>query len=139
MGAAHPIEFRRRVVASFERGEGTGLAIATRFGISKSTLHDWTRQLRELGTLEPRGRGGGNFSNVDVSRLLAVLDKRRDATTDELTRAYNRGLPRPQRVHRSSILRSLKREGFVFKKNVRGPQSKIAQTSVKSAGNFKGG
>jgi len=117
-------------VSALERGEGTIEEIAEQFGIGKRTLCTWLTQLRERGTLEAAARGGGNVSQVDAGRLLELVAATRDATTDELTRAYNAGLPRSKRVHRSSILRALKREGFVFKKNVRGPQNR---TNPKSA------
>ena len=107
-----------------ERGECTLDEVAEQFGIGKRTLCTWLTQLRERGTLEPAPRGGGNFSQVDLARLRALVAATPDATTDELTRAYNTGIPSKRRVHRSSVLRALKREGFVFKKNVRGPQSK---------------
>lgn len=127
------------MVDAFERGEGTASEVALRFGVSRRSVQAWTRRFRMQGTLEPASRGGGNFSQVDVSRLLGALEERRDATTDEITRAYDRGLSREQRVHRSSILRALKREGFVFKKNVRGPQNKTGRTSVRSGSSSRAG
>ena len=56
------------------------------------------------------------------------------AIVDELRAMYNDRVAKTARVHRSSILRALHRRGYVFKKNVRGPQSKIARTSKRSAG-----
>lgn len=129
MPAPYPVELKTAAVASFERGEGTADEVAERFNVGRSTLLTWMKQHRERGTLEPAPRGGGNFSPVDVKRLLRVLHASRDSTTAELTKAYNAGLPRGERVHRSSILRALKREGFVFKKNGRGRRSKIVPTS----------
>ena len=135
MPAPYPVELKKAAVAALERGDGTVNEIAVRFNVGRSTLITWSRQLRERGTLEHAPRGGGNFSHVDLKRLLRVLDERRDATTGELTLAYNARLPKKERVHRSSILRALKREGFVFKKNVRGPQSKTGQMFARSARN----
>lgn len=132
MPAPHPIELRRAAVAAYDRGEGTAAEIAERFGVGERTVRTWSKRLRTLGSLEASPRGGGNFSQVDSDRLMEVLAGHRDATTEELTRAYNKRLPKQRRVHRSSILRALKREGFVFKKNVRGPRSKTDQMSVKS-------
>jgi transposase len=139
MPAPHPIELRRAAVAALESGEDDAEGVAERFGVSRSTLLAWARRQRIHGTLEASPRGGGNFSQVDVGRLMTALDEHRDGTSDELTRAYNAGLPRARRVHRSSILRTLKREGFVFKKNVRGPQSKTDRTSVRSVSASSGG
>lgn len=139
MPAPHPIELRRAAVAALESGDDDAEAVAERFGISRSALLEWARRLRAHGSLAPSPRGGGNFSNVDVERLMRILDEHRDGTTDELTRAYNAGRPKAHRVHRSSILRALKREGFVFKKNVRGPQSKTGRTSGRSENNSGAG
>jgi transposase len=132
MPAPHPIELRRAAVAAYDAGEGTAAAVAERFGVGERTLREWSKQLRSRGTLEPAPRGGGNFSDVDIDVLMAVLVAHRDATTEELTRAYNAKRPRSRRVSRSSVLRALKREGFVFKKNARGPQSRIGPMSERS-------
>ncbi len=87
------------------------------------------RRKRQYGSVEPTPKAGGWFSQVDVNRLLTVVYASPDATTEELTRMYNCQLKDASRVHRSSILRALKREGFVFKKNVRGPQNRTDPTS----------
>src|SRR4029453_7890703 len=68
---------------------------------------------------------------------LAVLHRlvaeRPDRTTDELTRAYNRDVAPGARVHRSSVLRALRRTGYVFKKNDRDRRNKIVRASKPSA------
>jgi transposase len=132
MPAPYPTKLKMAAVSAFESGEGTANEIAAQFEIGVRTLSTWCRQLRERGTLEPAQRGGGNFSRVDVPRLLKVMAERRDATTDEITRVYNSGQPKRLKVHRSSILRALRREGFVFKKNGLGQWNKIGRTSVRS-------
>jgi transposase len=139
MPAPYPVELKEAAVAAFERGEGTADEVAERFGVGRSSLLAWAKQLRDRGTLNPAPRGGGNFSQVDLKRLLRVLDARRDSTTDELTKAYNAGRPKGERVHRSSILRALKREGFVFKKNARGPQSRTGPMSARSGSSSSAG
>ena len=132
MPAPYPVELKYAAVSALERGDGTVNAVAEQFGIGRTTLLTWARRLRERGTLDPAPPGGGNFSQVDVQRLLRVLASMRDATTAELAKAYNRGLVGRRRVHRSSILRALKREGFVFKKNVHAQPNRTAPTSAKS-------
>jgi transposase len=130
MPAPYPIELRRAAVAALESGEDTVNGIADRFRVGRSTLLAWAKLFREGKGLEPAPRGGGRFSDVDVELLLTVLKQRRDATAEELTRAYNAKCARGRRTSRSSITRALKRAGFVFKKNARVPQSKTAQTSA---------
>lgn len=129
MPAAYPTKLRRQAVKSFLRGDGIADEVGVVFGVSGSAVSRWVKHFREYGTYEPRPRGGGSFSRVQISRLLTVLDAFTDATTDEITRVYNYELPKKERVHRSSILRALKREGFVFKKNGRGLQNKTVPTS----------
>jgi len=65
--------------------------------------------------------------------LAALVAERADVTTHELAATYNRRVHRSARVHRSSILRALRRAGYVFKKNAFVLQSKTAPTSKRGA------
>ena len=47
---------------------------------------------------------------------------------------YNREAARPRRVHRSSVLRTLHRRDFVFKKNDRDRRNRIVRMSKPSGG-----
>jgi hypothetical protein len=76
---------------------------------------------------------------VDVALLERLIQERPDMTTEELTRAYNRAAARPRRVHRSSVLRTLHRREFVFKKNGRDPRNRIARTSKPNGERSNGG
>jgi transposase len=105
------------------------LVVAVRFGIALSALQRWVKLRRETESVAPRPRGGGNHSPVDRARLDALVAELGDATTYELTAAYNRSVGRAGRVHRSSVQRALRRAGYVFKKNAYVPSSKSAQTS----------
>lgn len=127
------IELRERAVRAYETGEESHVAVAERFGLNPWTLLRWVGRWRTTGSVAPLPRGGGWTSPVDVPVLEAVVHDTPDATTEELTRAYNRRVDPACRVHRSSILRALRRCGYVFKKNVRGPQSRTDPTSRPSA------
>jgi transposase len=133
MPNAHPIGLRERAVRAYEAGEGSYEEVATRFGLGSRTLQEWVALHRATGSVKPRPKGGGNPSPVDVGVLEDVLRERPDAVIDELRATYNDRVSKDRRVHRSSILRALHRRGYVFKKNVRGPQSKTARTSKTSA------
>jgi len=128
MPRAYPTELRERAVKAYESGEETLDEVATRFEIAERSLRNWVEQKRRTGSLAPKPRGGGNFSPVDLGVLEKVLAEHRDATTDELTKAYNKARPYGRRIHRSSILRALRRQGYVFKKNARDQRSKIVRT-----------
>ena len=71
---------------------------------------------------------------MDLTLLHRLVGERPDATTDELTRAYNRRVAAAGRVHRSSVLRALRRSGYVFKKNDRGRPNRIVRMSKPSDG-----
>jgi transposase len=127
------IELRERAVCAYEAGEDSHTVVAARFALNPWTLLRWIVRRRETGSVAPLAKSGGRFSPVDRGVLEAVVRDTRDATTEELTREYNRRVDRARRVHRSSILRALHRDGYVFKKNGRGPQNRIAPMSRRSA------
>jgi transposase len=124
-----PLELRERAVRAYEVGEDSHTAVAARFSLNPWTLLRWIVRRRETGSVAPLAKSGGRASPVDVDLLERLVHETPDATTEELTRVYNGRVDRPRRVHRSSILRALHRSGYVFKKNVRGPQSRTVPTS----------
>jgi transposase len=126
-------ELRDRAVHAYETGNDAYDLVATRFAIGARTLRRWVAQWRTTGVLAPREKAGGWRSPVNVTVMQAVVTAKPDGTTDELTRAYNARVPRAERVHRSCFLRAFRRGGSLFKKNVRGPQSRIDRTSAPSA------
>lgn len=128
----YPLALRERAVRAYAAG-GTYKGVAKQFAVSDRSLLRWVMQERETGSLAPLRKGGGQRSLVDGTLLQQVLSEKPDGITEELTRLYNGRVPRSQRVHRSSILRALKRADYVFKKNVRGPQKRTALTSAPSA------
>lgn len=135
MGMANPfpIELRERAVRAYETSGETQAAVAALFGLNPWTLMRWVARQRTTGSVAPAPKRGGWVSPVNRAVLLAVVRETPDATTAALARAYNARVPRAAQVHRSSILRTLHRLQFVFKKNGRGPRSWTAPTSRRSA------
>ena len=122
-----PAKLRERAVVSYESGEGSYGEVAERFGVGARTLERWVQRYRESGELCARPRGGGWRSPI-VGRLLdRVVAAEPDASTAELTEAYN--ALAPTSVSRSAFLRGLRRAGYVFKKNAGDQRSKIVRTS----------
>ena len=115
----YPIELRERAVRAYETGNESQTVVAARFTVNPWTLLRWVARQRETGSVAPWPKRGGRVSPVDSAELEAVVGDTPDATTEELTQAYNGRVPRSDRVHRSSILRALHRRGFVFKKRPR--------------------
>jgi transposase len=130
----YSLELRERAVQAYEEGEGTYTEVAADFMIHRATLIRWVQRARDTGSVAPHDRGGGWVSPVDTAVLQRLVGERPDTTTDELTRAYNRCVGPEARVHRSSVLRALKRCGYVFKKNARGQRNKIVRMSKPSVG-----
>ena len=135
MGMANPfpIELRERAVRAYETTGETQATVAALFGLNPWTLMRWVARQRTTGSVAPAPKRGGRVSPVDRAVLLAVVRATPDATTAALARAYNGRVSRPAQVHRSSILRTLHRLNFVFKKNGRGPRNWTAPTSTPSA------
>jgi transposase len=106
--------------------------VAARFEVARCALQRWVKRHRETGSVEPMPRGGGNVSPVDLTLLEKVVSESGDATSHELTAAYNRRVARVDRVHRSSIQRALRRAGYVFKKKSFIRPSSSAPMSKKS-------
>jgi len=124
-----PTELRERAVRAYEDGDESCETVAERLALNAWTLLRWITRRRETGSVEPLPKGGGWRSPVDLKLLEAVVDEMPDATTDELTRVYNARVDAPRRVHRSSILRALHREGYVFKKNGHGRPNRTGRMS----------
>lgn len=120
-------ELRERAVGAYESGNDAYPIVAKRFAIGSRTLRRWIAEWRDSGRVAPRDKAGGRASPVQVDVMHAVVAEKPDRTTEELTRAYNAQVAREHRVHRSSLLRALNRAGYVFKKNVRGPQNRTGR------------
>ena len=129
----YPLALRDRAVAAYEtRGESYA-ATAEEFAIGQRTLERWVSRARDTGSPAAHAKGGGFVSPVLLAVMHAVVAEKPDGTTEELTRLYNGRVPRPHRVHRSSLLRALRRTGYVFKNNARGPRKPTGRTSEPNA------
>ena len=129
----YPIDLRERAVRAYEAGDGMYAAVADRFSVNLWTLWRWVQRRRATGTVAACDKRGGWSSPVVLEVMHAIVRDTPDAPTGELTRVYTRRVPLAHRVHRSSVLRALRRTGYVFKKNVRGPRNRTGPTSAPSA------
>lgn len=129
----YPIDLRERAVRAYEAGDGTYAAVADRFSVNLWTLWRWVQRRRATGTVAACDKRGGWSSPVVLEVMHAIVRDTPDAPTGELTRVYTRRVPLAHRVHRSSVLRALRRTGYVFKKPVRGPRNRTGPTSAPSA------
>jgi putative transposase len=139
MANPYPVALRERAVRAYETSTETYREVAAHFDIGINTLVRWVQRARELGDVAPFDRGGGWRSPVELAILHRLVAERPDRTTDELTRAYNAASAAAARVHRSSILRALRRSGYVFKKNGRDRSNRIVRASKPSGAPSAGG
>lgn len=117
-GKSYSVDLRRRIVAAYERGEGSYKEIADRFSVGYATVSRLLRLRRETGNVVPRPPGGGFPPRIgpdDFDEFLDLLASMPDATAPELTVAWKKRTGRP--ISRSSMLRALRRFGFTRKKS----------------------
>jgi transposase len=118
MPQPYSVDLRERAVAAYKRGGRTLEEVAAEFSVSQKTLAHWLKLEAETGSLEPRPRGGGNFSPIQgelLERLNRQVRMRPDATLQEHLEALVAGT----RVHtsRSAVMRALQRQRLVLKKS----------------------
>src|SRR5690606_7326158 len=85
----HPPRLRQRAVHAYESGEGTYAELSERYALGARTLERWVQRYRETGEVEARPKGGGWRSPVVLDLLHQVVASEPDASTEELTAAYN--------------------------------------------------
>ena len=119
MPAPYDMAFRGRAVAAYEAGEGGYHELAALFGLGYRTLQRWVAQYRATDSLQPRPRGGGWRSPIEIIVLHGVVRERPDGTSEELCREYNRRVGRAASTSAASFRRAMSREGYVLKKNGR--------------------
>lgn len=119
----HPVELRRRVVHAYETGEGSYATIGERFAIGEASVKRWVWRYRDEGSVEPRPKGGGKYSQIAKREIVAIVARLPDANAGEITAEYNRRRRGHARVHVSSVKRALHRFGYVVKKSGYGRSS----------------
>ena len=118
MPRPYSVDLRERAVAAYRRGGRTMEEVAAEFSVCAKTLAHWLKLEDETGGLEPRPRGGGNFSAIQGEVLETLKDQvriRPDATVQE----HFAALVALTEVHTSSsaVSRALRRQGLVLKKS----------------------
>ena len=116
----YDVALRTRAVMAYERGEGSYAQLAALFDVDHHTLERWVARWRVARSIEPRPRGGGWRSPIDLDVLRVLVRAVPDATLAEMCAEYNRRAPRAQPTTRASFHRALIREAFVVKKNAHG-------------------
>jgi transposase len=116
MGQPTTRELRQAIVRARERDLAYE-EIAALLGIGRATVSRTLRLHRETGDVEPRPKGGGNFSlfrDQVAELLLAIVETMPDASLRELTHAFEE--QSKLSTSTASIGRALRRLGYSRKK-----------------------
>lgn len=116
------MDLRERIVAAYLKEEGSHAVLAKRFCVGRSVVGKLVRQYRQQGTLEPQLHLRGRKAAVRGEKeeeLRQHLQDHPDATLQERIEAL--GLE----CSAKTMWGSLRRLGWRFKKNRRGPRNRI--------------
>ena len=117
-------EVRERAIAAYEAGGVTQSQVASLYGVDISTFERWWQRYRRTGqsTPLPRGHRHAAYEGDEAQRLDALLQRRPDATLEELRQATGKNCS-IMAVHRAT-----RRLDWRYKKSHYGRASKTGPT-----------
>jgi transposase len=113
-------DLRERIVAAYDRGDGTRQQIAERYDVSLGMVKKLLQQRRHTGEIAARHRFSGRKPKITVKhqdRLKRLLHDDPDMTLEELRAAIEVECTVP------AIHYVLRRMGLTLKKSRSGPRS----------------
>jgi transposase len=125
------LDFRERIVAAFEAGEGNFAELGRRFSVSATVVSKLVRQKRELGTLAPQVHKRGRKPAVSAEKqqeLRRHLAEHPDATVVERIEAL--GLDCTEKT----MWQTLRKLGWRFKKVLAGQRAGPPRREATTAG-----
>lgn len=114
------LDLRERIVAAFDRGDGTRLQIAERYEVSESMVKKLLKQRVKTGDIAPRHANSGRkptIGPVHEKRLRRLVAQQPDLTLTELRDSLELDVT-PQ-----AIFYALERLGLPLKKRRSSPLS----------------
>jgi transposase len=111
-----PVETREKVIAAYERGEGTIRELARKFSVGSASLTRWLALKKEKGSLEPKPHGGGRQPTLDEEDrqwLRHLLAENPDLLPAQLR--LRLAQTRDKTVGMSTVYRTLRAMGIVQK------------------------
>jgi transposase len=84
---AHSIDLRQRIVRAYENKEGSIRELASRFSVSKDSVHQLLQLYRTTGSVEPipyKVGAKAKFNDADLVELEKLVAAKNDATLSEL-------------------------------------------------------
>ena len=133
--AALSMDLRERILASYDRGEGTRDQIARRYKVSLGMVKKLIQQRRHCGDIAPRHHLSGRKPLILESHkkeMKKLLAGRPDMTLEELRDATGLSCTLP------AIHYALAAIGLTYKKRRSAPASKTAPTFSRPARNGAG-
>lgn len=113
---AYSIDFREKIVNTYEQGNTSVRKVATRFDVSKAFVQKLLKQKKIKGHVSPGKQGGSIKSELDgySAQLAQMVEKYPDATLTEYCEYW--GQTHNQWVSPSTMCRALQREQLTRKK-----------------------
>lgn len=124
------LDLRERIVASYDKEEGTREEIARRFRVSLGMVKKLLQQRRRTGDIGARHRYAGRKPKILPShqrQLRSLLSRKPDLTLHEMRTAVGLDCTLP------AIHYALQRMELTYKKRRSGPANKTAGTSRRPA------
>src|SRR5215216_2815314 len=122
---AYSLDLRQKVVAAYERRQGTIDEIAALFSVGPTFVKKMLRLRREGGDLSPLPHGGGHtpkLSDKHLQMLRAEIKRNNDVTIDELRELLRKKAS--VEVSQPTVSRVLARLNLSRKKNSSGKRAK---------------
>lgn len=110
---AHSAELRARVVDLYSKETTPVAELARRLGVSRSSLYNWRRRLREYDSLQRSPGSGGRppkLDEVGQNVLRRLVEQKPRASLAELCIELQAATG--IRLHRSNLSRALHRMGL---------------------------
>jgi len=120
------LDLRERIVASYDRQEGTRAQVAQRYRVSLGMVKKLLQQRRRTGDIAPRHRYSGRKPMILAShhqQMRSLLSQQPDLTLQELRTAVALD------CSLVAIHYALEKLGLTYKKRHSGPASKTVKTS----------
>jgi len=129
------LDLRERILASYDREEGTREEMAERYRVSLGMVKKLLQQRRRTGNIAPRHHCSGRKPIILAAhhrQMRTLLGQKPDLTLKELRAAVALDCTLP------AIHYVLKKMGLTYKKRHSGPVSKTVRTSPRRAGSGAG-
>lgn len=129
------LDLRERILASYDKQEGTREEMADRFKVSLGLVKKLLQQRRRTGDIAPRHRFSGRKPMIIAAhrqQMCQWLDRKPDMTLKELRAAMSLNCTLP------AIHYVLAKMGLTYKKRHSGPANKTVRT-LRVRGGFGSG